>query len=316
MADSIVPDILVLKLEFLRDFAARGRRILPTHWVGENTCSCNREICRAWGKHPLISEWQHNASADPEQVRDWHEWWPYANWAWVQDLTFTVDVDTKRGGLESLRNWENDTGGPPGTLTQRTASGGLHYVYRQPEDSPIPQGGDFLPGIEVRGVGSYIMIEPSLGVAGGWVFEPGETEPQDCDPWTLELIRERSIGTATYATDGTRREDPNHTSDLPGTAVFIREGFGCHSGSRNRDAYCLTWRLLALQQFHPERYTTEFITGLMRQIWRVTPQEPHPFPWEEVRYCMSSAWRRRQAQEAQKQSETRQLLGRWLGGEA
>src|SRR4030042_1410778 len=164
-----------LKLQLMASYCNIGWRILPTWWVttDENGTHCACQLgtmCRKPGKHPRIPDWQHRATSDVLLVEEWHARWPLANWGWVQDKTFALDIDAQRGGLTSLGEWEGASGGPWSTLTQETASGGWPMVYRQPNDGEVPQVSDFMPGIEVRGIGSYIMIEPSVGVNGSWQF--------------------------------------------------------------------------------------------------------------------------------------------------
>lgn len=299
--------------------ASLGRRLLPTAWIDDDgRCSCMWNetamdvTCSKGkpGKHPRIKDWDTRASCHPDEIVEWHQWQPLANWAWMQTETFAIDVDPDRGGLESLTQWETHADGPGHTLTQKTQSGGYHFIYQQPEVR-VPTLKDFLPGIEVRGIGSYIMIEPSVGLNGTWEFVDKSVEPQEADDFTMRMIRTQQSSNVSFGADGRRRADPNRDSDLPPTEWFMVHGFGGYTGSRNADAYKLSWRLLALQQSHPGIYTTDVLTDVMRRIWSVTDQEDHPFEWVECLFCMRSAFGRRQRQQEKEASEMQKVVTRW-----
>lgn len=306
----IVPhsDTTETKIFELYAHTALGRRLLPTAWVLDSgRCSCtmreksgeeSTKLClqgNKVGKHPLITEWQRRATDDWDEVRGWHEHWPHANWGWLQDKTFALDVDPGRGGLESLTQWEDEAGGPPPTLTQRTRSDGYHFIYRQPESGMKVQG-DILPGIEVRGIGSYIMIQPSVG----WTLVDPSRVVEDADELVLGLIEKHGL----WLDDGvTGKKIPGATGDtseqLPATEWFMSNGLGGFSGSRNRDAYRLAWRLLRLGDVNPHTYTTQRIAGIMKTCWLATDQGDSPFDWDECLGALRSAWNRKTRQDKQ-----------------
>jgi len=323
LPQSVDPQIKILTL---MAHAAMGRRLLPTVWIADDgRCSCmerpeNRdrpsgEVCsRAKpGKHPRISQWQVRATNDQDKILEWHHWVPRANWGWLQEDTFTLDVDPKRGGLESLAQWEEEMGGPVPTFTQATPSGGWHLVYRQPTsdvDQRVHVSGDVLPGIEIRGLGSYIMVDPSVGVGGSWTIQDPNVEPAEPDELTLRLIARHGIDPTGYGdgvetlgggggSRGRRRTKSSGMSDLPATDWFLQSGFGGHTGSRNVDAYRLAWRLLALGDRYPEVYTTNAIADIMRRCWRATEQGDSPFEWSECLGALRSAWKRRERQKSE-----------------
>jgi len=319
--ESIVPQTtdLQTKILTLLAHASLGRRLFPTNWTyvdsaGVTRCSCmQRErpddvrICsrNKPGKHPRISQWQMKASCDSDQILEWHQWLPLANWGWLQDETFALDIDPKRGGLETLTQWVDETGGPETTLRQRTQSGGIHLIYRQPSNEqggPLRVQGDVLPGIEIRGLGSYIMVDPSRG----WTLENPDVVPVEADELTLALIAKHGIDPSlgdgeerlgVGASTGTgKKKSSGKSSDLPATVWFVQHGFGEHTGSRNIDAYRLAWRLLALGDRYPEMYTIAYITDVFRRCWQATDQGEAPFPWEECLGALQSAWKRREKQ--------------------
>lgn len=58
------------------EYASLGWRVVPLHYPtvhanGSATCSCNRPDCGSQGKHPVLREWQLNASTDHNVIRSW-----------------------------------------------------------------------------------------------------------------------------------------------------------------------------------------------------------------------------------------------------
>ena len=72
--------------ELLREaalaYGARGWQVVPLHNLTDSGCSCGRaEGCdaRNRGKHPRLSEWHLNSSADEKLINSWWNKWPLAN---------------------------------------------------------------------------------------------------------------------------------------------------------------------------------------------------------------------------------------------
>jgi hypothetical protein len=306
------------KLPTLLAHAMLGRRLLPVQYVVDGHCSCpSHTTCTKIGKHARIADWQTRATDDLDQIREWHHWVPQANWGWLQHDTFALDVDPGRGGLESLAQWEENAGGPERTLMQRTQSGGYHFIYRQ-TDPPLRASGDMLPGIEVRGQGSYIMIDPSVGLHGRWTLLNPDVAPAEADEFTLQLIAKNALFVEATGAGEASKQNAGAAGDtsekLPGTDWFMRNGLGAFSGSRNRDAYRLAWRLLRLGKVHPTTYTTTRIAGIMKACWEATDQGNDPFPWDECLGTLRSAWRRMEKQDTE-EAERQRTIAKALAGE-
>lgn len=81
-----------------------------------------------------------------------------------------IDVDTKEAhgqdGLHNFVQWLAQNNIDPNlvnnTLSQRTASGGIHFIFLQPDDMPFKQDINFLEGVDIKAsVNNYIVISPS-----------------------------------------------------------------------------------------------------------------------------------------------------------
>jgi hypothetical protein len=323
MSSSILPQKVdpETKSLMLLAHAALGRRIFPTAWIIDGRCSCGKDTCIKQGKHPRVSEWQHRATTDADQIMQWHAWVPLANWGWVQDTTFTLDIDPDRGGLDALTQWEENADGPGLTFRQRTQSGGWHFVYRQPE-VPLRQQGDILPGIEIRGVGSYIMLGGvSWGLRGAWTLVDPDAAVAEADDFTLALIESNGLllddGDGVERRGGKRKKSAGaggEADQLPSTEQFLEKGFGWHSGSRNKDAYRLAWRLLAHGERFPDVWTNVQIARVMKRCWDMTDQGDAPFPWDECLGTLRSAWQRREKQKKEDETKLVAMARSLVGG--
>ena len=94
-------------------YAQRGLRVIP--------------ITPSESYPPLITEWQHKATCDPKQIKEWWATWPEANVAiatGVASGVIVVDVDMKNGknGKATLSALVKQHGGlhhPKGAVTYR-----------------------------------------------------------------------------------------------------------------------------------------------------------------------------------------------------
>lgn len=92
-----------------------------------------------------------------------------------------IDIDTKHKTADEIQfELEMLYGEIPKTFTVRTASGGLHYYFKQPEALGNTAGG-LLADVDTRGVGGYVVAPGSViidkEVAEGLLVEKTWTHP-------------------------------------------------------------------------------------------------------------------------------------------
>jgi hypothetical protein len=122
-------------------------------------------VCKPRSKEPLTAHGVKDATSDPEVIAEWRRRWPDANWA----------VATGRPGPMALDI--DDQAATPADV--------LKAVARAPRTASARGGCAFFEGTdartivldygELRGVGSYQMIPPSIhptGKAYVWIQEP------------------------------------------------------------------------------------------------------------------------------------------------
>jgi len=105
-------------------------------------------------------------------------------------------VDAKNGGLDNLELLESEHEALPETLVAQTGGGGRHYFFKYPKGGLKNSAGKFAPGIDTRGDGGYVIVEPSNHISGGsyrWLNpEPDETELAQVPEWILGGVADSS----------------------------------------------------------------------------------------------------------------------------
>jgi hypothetical protein len=154
-------------LESALDYARQGKPVFPLHNPTRRGCSCGKANCNNVGKHPRTARGLKDATTDERQITEWWKKWPDANIGYPTGKVsgeFTLDVDPRHGGDESLREFERRYGPLPKTATVNTGGGGKHLKFKHPGNIPIKNATnvDGLPGLDLRGDGGYIVVPPSL----------------------------------------------------------------------------------------------------------------------------------------------------------
>jgi len=184
--DSTSPSVV----DYAHLYAGVGLRVLPI---------------RPGAKTPSLTAWTDAATTDPELIG---EWWgglykghgigialgqlPDGRWA------FAIDIDGASHGVDGAATWHDLCATYPGhrtpdTVEAITGGGGRHLIYAAPTEirngTLGPKGG----GIDIRGKGGQILVEPTLhpdGPAYCWVegHEPWNMEIADAPGWVLAML--------------------------------------------------------------------------------------------------------------------------------
>lgn len=116
--------------------------------------------CKPGAKKPITPNGVHDATTDPNQIREWWTANPDANIAVAPARSgcYAVDVDPPLG-LASLETLITEHGALPATLAVRTPRGGLHYWFQGDCPSSVQKLG---PKLDTRGRGGYVLVPPSI----------------------------------------------------------------------------------------------------------------------------------------------------------
>jgi hypothetical protein len=116
---------------------------------------------------PLLKDWQHKATVDPEIIEGWWSAQPGANIGVVcgrRSGVVVLDVDMKHGvnGEASLRKLEAKHGPIPPTVESITPHGGRQLWFRAPQFDVKNSVGKLAPGLDIRaGDNGYVLAPPS-----------------------------------------------------------------------------------------------------------------------------------------------------------
>lgn len=209
--------------DLLPGYARVGVAVLPLHHPVDGRCSCGRSECASPGKHPRTRNGAKDATTDIGLIAEWIARWPNANWGGVPPVGVVIlDVDPRNHGDESLAELEGRHGPLPPTLTCRTGSGGWHVWLSYNG----PARGRLADGIDVKKTGGYVVLPPSLHMAGG-TYEWTDTRPAATAPRWVRLKLNPPINrTAAYPAD--------HRTDPSGLVKFV---LTAPEGERNSRLY-------------------------------------------------------------------------------
>ena len=150
--------------------ATRGLKSFPCHTVNaDGSCTCGKSECRRPGKHPLTGHGLHDASCDEKTLLHWNDQFPHANWALAcGDDVAVIDADPKHGADPS--ELIDEHGLAQSSISETGEWEGVRgaHIYRA---GPVPTGSAPIPGVHIRGQGSYVMLPGSRhwsGVSYRW----------------------------------------------------------------------------------------------------------------------------------------------------
>ncbi|OUE30906.1 hypothetical protein BFL35_07755 [Clavibacter michiganensis] len=145
------------------DLAARGYAVFP---VRENTKA-----------EQLVPSWKAASTTDAEQVATWFGVdFPDANVCIDTGKSgmVVIDLDVKNG-VDGIATWAALTEGMDLSAAPvvRTPSGGRHIYFQDLAGEWRNSAGKLGPGIDVRGVGGYVLAPGSVLPGGAYVLESG-----------------------------------------------------------------------------------------------------------------------------------------------
>lgn len=130
------------------------------------------------------------ATTQPEQFSEWMELHPDCTLLAVptgsETGIFVMEYDPKNGGQESFDRLmqEHD---PIETETNKSPSGGLHFVFQMPNFDFGNIHGKLWTGIDIKATGGYHLVPPSHDDRGEYTVV-NDMDPQPAPKWLLDAI--------------------------------------------------------------------------------------------------------------------------------
>jgi hypothetical protein len=227
-------------LEAALKLAAVGLPIFPAIITWNETAQKN-------DKRPAISQWQGRATTDRALIESWWTAFPGAlpGVELGRAGLVVVDLDRHVGAADGVAAFRALAAGRdlPLTPITRTASGGYHVYFRQPEGRPLGNGtGDLPVGCDVRGRGGWTVGVGSVFEHGAWraladrplLVETGNAIAE-LPPWMLDIIKPPVIEVRRAATTSrsTIRSKYFPDADKNALAGLVRVVAAAAIGERN-----------------------------------------------------------------------------------
>ncbi|MDP1026380.1 phage/plasmid primase, P4 family [Sphingomonas sp. KR1UV-12] len=208
-------------LEAALDYARRGWPVFPCSPRNKRPLlACDKDD---QGKDIKGTGGVTKATTDEDQIRAWWRKWPRAmiGVSVGRADMLVVDFDPRREeqvdettGEVTVVEWtldqlKADTEAQIGctlatSLAVRTPSGGVHIYYRMPDGEPIGNKGSLPRHVDVRGLGGYTILPPSVCEGDGknaagsyrWLRGDSEAAVAEMPAALVEALRTRTRPTA------------------------------------------------------------------------------------------------------------------------
>ena len=173
---------------------AKTSYVLPLHGItADLKCTCNTD-CKSPGKHPYTRNGLKDASNNIEEIARLFNYREDLN---IGLLTgeksgfFVLDIDPKREGgtslIELIKKYEEF----PPTTEVATGGNGFHVYFNYPVGINIGNRTDFMPGLDIRGNGGYVVGAPSKHISGKQ-YKPTEKSIErsaNAPQWLIDMVR-------------------------------------------------------------------------------------------------------------------------------
>jgi hypothetical protein len=253
------------------------------------------------GKVPITEHGVKDATGNKATIRQWWGQWPDANIGVAVPNGYVVfDVDPRHGGtLEAL-------GEIPETIIQRSGGGGWHVWFKltliadggtdddgEPTgDYPELRGKCGLAGVDVRKVGNYVVVQPSVHESGQrYKWQDGcdprkdpYPRPAEIPPHLLErIVKPKKVARSVPSTPRTPMP-ASATSDsstwLERAIERVRQG-----AVRNETGF---WLATQLRDDGLDMDAAETI--MLQYAEAVSPLGDHPYEEQEALNSLGSAY--------------------------
>lgn len=155
-------------------------------------------------KVPLINQWKTKASNDPNQIKQWQEFFKdklkfFGVPTGSINGIMALDVDVKKGnGFETLKNNNLEV---PHTWWQKTISGGCHFLFQHDPSREVGNKVGFLPSLDTRSEGGWIALygidmSYPLSLMPQWLYEACQKKEKESSPNSIlvktspEIVKE------------------------------------------------------------------------------------------------------------------------------
>lgn len=199
--------------------------LLPLQSIKDKICTCGKIDCASPGKHPLLPySWKKIATNDEKRITDWLA---------KSNVNYGIATGrkSKTNGLYLVvididtANHEILTKLPKTTFHYRTGSGGWHFWFWS-KYAASNSASKIAPQVDIRGVGGYVVIPPSIHISGGSYVADFKSNIEIADESIYNIIFSKEKKDTTIKISN---QEPNNNSDL------LKNSTGIKSHDENLD---------------------------------------------------------------------------------
>lgn len=173
-------------------------------------------------KVPLTGNGFYAAVTDTDQIGAWWITYPQANVGiptGERSGFWVLDVDGA-AGRQSLAHLEKQNGPLPQTRVFRTGSGGLHYLWTHAPG--VRNAVRFVPGLDVRADGGYIVAPPSIHESGNAYAVEVDAPVVPAPAWLLAKVKDRKLPANPTSGGGVQLVEGSRNAGLASMAGRLR----------------------------------------------------------------------------------------------
>ena len=171
----------------------------------DNGCHCGNPECKAVGKHPIASNWQHTPIWSEVQLEVIELSGQFdSGYGVLVNGLLIVDIDSRNGGVKSFEklcaDLEIDLLGMAGlAVATGSGQGSMHLYFKAPKGVPMVQHHKEYDGIDFKSSG-YVVGPGSLHASGNnYTVIHGEPSEIELAPTKLiELLKKPETYRADY----------------------------------------------------------------------------------------------------------------------
>lgn len=172
------------------DFREAGFRIFGLYGFHQGQCECGNPACKAAGKHPIASNWQHTPDWSDEQFETAIQMGQFATgYGVLCKGLLVIDVDARNGGIESYAQLIKDVPevASAGLIVETGSGGGSKHLYFALDVAEaLVQHHNKYKGIDFKSSG--FVVGPGSCHKSGAKYNVLIGSPYDIEPAPVELL--------------------------------------------------------------------------------------------------------------------------------
>lgn len=183
-------------------------------------------------KVPLIMGWQSKSSNDPDQIKQWQEFFRdrlkfFGAPCGPTNGIVVLDVDVKNGknGFDTIKSLGLEI---PETWYQATPSGGMHFFFQHDPARETGNKVNFIKDCDLRSTGGWCGIyglntDKPLARMPDWVYEYAQKKQKEMSPSSLIVTVSPEIGMEIFnaALDAVRNAPPGESNNTLNVQSYL-----------------------------------------------------------------------------------------------